>query len=168
MAVQPQSFHTLAKLIYWREHLGVVDACERLTLSPDVSCSGPRERYVPANTAYMTVRNLSPSTQQPYIYAIAKFSRHFGYAPDRLSFEQVRAYPRRPEAIRRLVHVGPANGRRPPRAKGNANARQRHGRRRNRQICRRCRNSGELAKRKRQLVKGPEEFQKVRRDRNRK
>ncbi len=40
----------------------------------------------------MTVRNLSPSTQQSYIYAIAKFSRHFGYAPDRLSFEQVRAY----------------------------------------------------------------------------
>ncbi|WP_345947047.1 site-specific integrase [Bradyrhizobium sp. 174] len=40
----------------------------------------------------MTVRNLSPSTQKSYIYAIAKFSRHFGYAPDRLSFEQVRAY----------------------------------------------------------------------------
>jgi integrase len=40
----------------------------------------------------MTVRNLSPSTQQSYIYAIAKFSRHFGCAPDRLSFEQVRAY----------------------------------------------------------------------------
>lgn len=40
----------------------------------------------------MTVRNLPPSTQQSYIYAIAKFSRHFGYAPDRLSFEQVRAY----------------------------------------------------------------------------
>ncbi|MBB4373712.1 site-specific recombinase XerD [Bradyrhizobium sp. cir1] len=40
----------------------------------------------------MTVRNLSPSTQQSYIYAIAKFSRHFACAPDRLSFEQVRAY----------------------------------------------------------------------------
>jgi len=26
----------------------------------------------------MTIRNLSPSTQQSYIYAIAKFSRHFG------------------------------------------------------------------------------------------
>ena len=37
-------------------------------------------------------RNLSPSTQQSYIYAVAKFSRHFGRAPDRLSFEQVRAY----------------------------------------------------------------------------
>src|SRR6516165_146539 len=40
----------------------------------------------------MTVRNLSPSTQQSYIYAIAKFSRHFACAPNRLSFEQVRAY----------------------------------------------------------------------------
>ncbi|MCP1835613.1 hypothetical protein J2R76_003953 [Bradyrhizobium sp. USDA 4532] len=34
----------------------------------------------------MTVRNLSPSTQKSYIYAIAKFSRHFGCAPERLSF----------------------------------------------------------------------------------
>jgi integrase/recombinase XerD len=40
----------------------------------------------------MTLRNLSPSTQQSYIYAIAKFSRHFGCSPDRLSLEQVRAY----------------------------------------------------------------------------
>ena len=40
----------------------------------------------------MTIRNLSPSTQQSYIYAIAKFSRHFGCSPDRLNLEQVRAY----------------------------------------------------------------------------
>jgi integrase/recombinase XerD len=40
----------------------------------------------------MTLRNLSPSTQQSYIYAIAKFSRHFGSSPDRLNLEQVRAY----------------------------------------------------------------------------
>ena len=40
----------------------------------------------------MTIRNLSPSTQQSYIYAIAKFSRHFGGSPDRLSLAQVRAY----------------------------------------------------------------------------
>jgi integrase/recombinase XerD len=40
----------------------------------------------------MTLRNLSLSTQQSYIYAIAKFSRHFGCSPDRLSLEQVRAY----------------------------------------------------------------------------
>lgn len=40
----------------------------------------------------MTIRNLSPSTQQSYIYAIAKFSRHFSCSPERLSLEQVRAY----------------------------------------------------------------------------
>ena len=40
----------------------------------------------------MTVRNLSPSTQQSYIYAVAKFSRHFGRSPDRLGLEDVRAY----------------------------------------------------------------------------
>ena len=40
----------------------------------------------------MTIRNLSPATQQSYIYAIAKFSRHFGCSPDRLNLEQVRAY----------------------------------------------------------------------------
>ncbi len=40
----------------------------------------------------MMIRNLSPSTQQSYIYAIAKFSRHFGCSPDRLSLQQVRAY----------------------------------------------------------------------------
>ena len=40
----------------------------------------------------MTIRNLSSSTQQSFIYAIAKFSRHFGCSPDRLSLEQVRAY----------------------------------------------------------------------------
>ncbi len=40
----------------------------------------------------MTLRNLSLSTQQSYIYAIAKFSRHFGCSPERLNLEQVRAY----------------------------------------------------------------------------
>jgi Phage integrase, N-terminal SAM-like domain len=40
----------------------------------------------------MTIRNLSPSTQQSYIYAVAKFGRHFGCSPDQLSLEQVRAY----------------------------------------------------------------------------
>ena len=40
----------------------------------------------------MTIRNLSLATQQSYIYAIAKFSRHFGCSPDRLNLEQVRAY----------------------------------------------------------------------------
>ncbi len=40
----------------------------------------------------MTIRNLSPATQQSYIYAVAKFSRHFGRSPDRLALEDVRAY----------------------------------------------------------------------------
>jgi integrase/recombinase XerD len=40
----------------------------------------------------MTVRNLSRSTQQSYLYAVAKFSRHFDRTPDRLGMEEVRAY----------------------------------------------------------------------------
>jgi integrase/recombinase XerD len=40
----------------------------------------------------MMIRNFSPTTQQSYIYAIAKLSRHFGLSPDRLRLEQVRAY----------------------------------------------------------------------------
>src|ERR1700722_7574604 len=43
-------------------------------------------------TEDMTVRNLSRSTQQPYIYAVAKFSRHFNRPPDRLGLEDVGAY----------------------------------------------------------------------------
>jgi hypothetical protein len=40
----------------------------------------------------MTIRNLSRATQQSYIYAVAKFSRHFDCPPARLGMEQVRAY----------------------------------------------------------------------------
>jgi site-specific recombinase XerD len=40
----------------------------------------------------MTIRNLSRSTQQSYIYAMAKFSRHFKRSPDQLGMEEVRAY----------------------------------------------------------------------------
>ena len=41
----------------------------------------------------MTIRNLSPATQQSYIYAVRKFSRYFGVvSPDRLGIEDVRAY----------------------------------------------------------------------------
>jgi integrase/recombinase XerD len=40
----------------------------------------------------MTIRNLSRSTQQSYIYAVAKFSRHFGHTPARLGMEDVRSY----------------------------------------------------------------------------
>src|SRR4051812_29844100 len=31
------------------------------------------------------IRNLSPATQQSYLYAVAKFSRHFGRLPHRLN-----------------------------------------------------------------------------------
>ncbi len=40
----------------------------------------------------MTIRNLSRSTQQSYIYAVAKFSQHFQCPPDRIGMEEVRAY----------------------------------------------------------------------------
>jgi integrase/recombinase XerD len=40
----------------------------------------------------MTVRNLSQATQQSYIYAVARFSRHFNSSPDRLGAEEVRTY----------------------------------------------------------------------------
>jgi hypothetical protein len=40
----------------------------------------------------MTIRNLSLATKQSYIYAVAKFSRHFNCSPDRLGMEDVRAY----------------------------------------------------------------------------
>jgi integrase/recombinase XerD len=40
----------------------------------------------------MTIRNLSRSTQESYIYAVAKFSRYFKQPPDRLGMEEVRAY----------------------------------------------------------------------------
>jgi integrase len=39
----------------------------------------------------MTVRNLSPATQRSYLSAVAKVSRHFGFSPDRLDLEDVRA-----------------------------------------------------------------------------
>jgi integrase len=40
----------------------------------------------------MTVRNLSPATQQPYLNAVSKFSRYFGRSPDRLGLEDVHAF----------------------------------------------------------------------------
>ena len=40
----------------------------------------------------MTARNLSPATQQSYVYAVAKFSRFFGRSPDQRGIEEVRAY----------------------------------------------------------------------------
>src|SRR5260370_3169320 len=38
------------------------------------------------------IRNLSQATQQSYIYAVRKFSRHCGASPDRLGMEVVRGY----------------------------------------------------------------------------
>jgi integrase len=38
------------------------------------------------------IRNLSPATQQSYLYAVSKFSRYFGRCPDRLSLDDVRTY----------------------------------------------------------------------------
>ncbi len=40
----------------------------------------------------MTIRNLSPATQQSYLQAISKFSQYFGRSPDRLGLEDVRAF----------------------------------------------------------------------------
>lgn len=40
----------------------------------------------------MTVRNLSPATQQSYLNAVAKLSRYFGRSPDRFYLEDIRAF----------------------------------------------------------------------------
>ena len=40
----------------------------------------------------MQVRWLSPSTQQSYVQAVARFARHFGRSPAHLGPEQIRAY----------------------------------------------------------------------------
>ena len=40
----------------------------------------------------MTIRNLSPATQQSYVHAVSKFSQYFGRSPDQLGLEDVRAY----------------------------------------------------------------------------
>ena len=40
----------------------------------------------------MTVRNLSPATQQSYLSAVSKFSRYFGRPPDGLGLEDVHAF----------------------------------------------------------------------------
>jgi len=40
----------------------------------------------------MTIRNLSRATQRSYLYAVAKFIRHFKCSPDQLGLEAVRTY----------------------------------------------------------------------------
>jgi integrase/recombinase XerD len=40
----------------------------------------------------LTIRNLSPETQRSYVHHVSKFSRFFGRSPDKLGYEEVRAY----------------------------------------------------------------------------
>jgi integrase len=40
----------------------------------------------------MTIRRPAPRTQAAYLSAVSRFSRHFGRSPDRLSYEDVRAW----------------------------------------------------------------------------
>lgn len=40
----------------------------------------------------MTIRHLAPRTQATDLRAVSGFSRHFGRSPDRLSYEDVRAW----------------------------------------------------------------------------
>jgi site-specific recombinase XerD len=40
----------------------------------------------------MAIRNMSPLTQKAYIRAVKNFSLHFRRSPDKLTFEDVRAY----------------------------------------------------------------------------
>ena len=40
----------------------------------------------------MTVRNLSPATQQSYLNAVSKFSRYYGRSPDHLGLDDVHAF----------------------------------------------------------------------------
>src|SRR5262249_53927385 len=70
---------------------------ERLWLSKTIQLTGvPMSvRISPLRQRMMedmTVRNLSPTTQQSYIHVLKKFSQHFGQSPDRLGLEQTRLY----------------------------------------------------------------------------
>jgi hypothetical protein len=40
----------------------------------------------------MTIRRLASGTQANYLGAVARFAQHFGRSPDRLTYEDVRAY----------------------------------------------------------------------------
>jgi hypothetical protein len=55
----------------------------------------------------MTVRNLSPATQQSYVYAVAKFGRHFNRSPDRLGLEDVPWAVTGPASTLRVWHRAP-------------------------------------------------------------
>ncbi|OKO74114.1 hypothetical protein AC628_23200 [Bradyrhizobium sp. NAS96.2] len=75
--------------------------------------------------------------------------------------------PSRPEAIRRLLALTLSTKVRPKTESQRQHARDMASEAIDK-MADKAANSDELASRKRQLVKGPEEFQKVRRDRNRK
>ncbi|WP_352852656.1 phage integrase N-terminal SAM-like domain-containing protein [Mesorhizobium sp. M0895] len=45
-----------------------------------------------ASAEDLTIRNLSSETQRSYVHHVAKFSRFFGRSPDKLGYEEVRAY----------------------------------------------------------------------------
>jgi len=47
-----------------------------------------RQRYIED----LRLKNFSPGTIKVYVFAVAKFARHFGRSPDTLSGEDVRAY----------------------------------------------------------------------------
>ena len=53
----------------------------------------------------LTIRNLSPATQRSYVHHVEKFSRFFGRSPDRLGYEEVRAY--QAHLVGRRVSWGP-------------------------------------------------------------
>lgn len=40
----------------------------------------------------MSLRNLSPATQEAYVHQVGRFARHFGCSPDRLGPEEIRRY----------------------------------------------------------------------------
>lgn len=40
----------------------------------------------------MAIRRMSPGTQRAYLSAVSKFSRHFGRSPDKLTYEDARAW----------------------------------------------------------------------------
>ena len=59
-----------------------------MTQQPQQPLSPLRRRMIED----MTLRNLAPSTQQSYVYAVANFGRHFSRSPDKLGLDEVRAY----------------------------------------------------------------------------
>jgi len=57
-------------------------AFESLTMTP------LRQRMIDD----MRLRNFSPYTQKAYLFAVEKFTRHFGRSPEKISREEIRQY----------------------------------------------------------------------------